>query len=220
MSTLYFFLKDDTNEYIGTGESTFDKEGVEIIPPEATLIAPPSFTSGHQIPVFDINTQMWSLVNDFRGKSYLNTSTNEIEYITEIDTDLPVSAAPQLDLNKKIAKQSVYEKMQKYANIDVIEVAGVNHRVNRYTMDFIEASRPNGVWNLLPKESGDDIAYVDADNNTRTLSRGQAVAVSNAFAVRNATNYVNLKTIIQNIDNATSQAALDAVDTDIGWVQN
>lgn len=89
MSTIYFYLRDDTNEYVGTGESTFDIEGNEVIPPEATIIAPPAYTPGVNIPVFDYNTDTWGLVDDFRGTGYLSLDDYSIGMITEIDTPLP-----------------------------------------------------------------------------------------------------------------------------------
>jgi hypothetical protein len=220
MSTIYYYLRGNTNEFIGEGQAQTDSSGVKIIPPEATIITPPTFTAGTNIPIFDSNTDTWSLVDDFRGQAYYDTATDTIKFITTIDTTLPASAATQLETNKFLKKQEAYANMDLLGNVDVITVASVKHHVNPDNASLYGPANNTAFWNALPKESGSVIAYVDADFNTTTLNRAQAIAVNTAIGTRTTNNYTNFKTLVTAIDAAASQAALDAVDITAGWVLN
>lgn len=70
----YYHYHPGTSEYIGSTEEKLDVEATKVngyntyhLPPQfATTTVAPTYST-HEIPIWDTNTETWSLVSDYRG---------------------------------------------------------------------------------------------------------------------------------------------------------
>ena len=191
MSVIYFYLKDTTKEFTGEGESYLDANGIEIIPPESTLIAPPAFTAGVDIPVFDDILETWSLVTDLRGTIYLNLTTYALDTIVDINTPIPPGTTDTFNLLD-------FDDIRGEPNDNLLldsdfkfwtEGLSVAPTTYRYISGAFAAERENGtVGTTVTREAGFDnsryaarITRDAADASLDEIRIGQILSVEEAI---------------------------------------
>lgn len=190
-TTLYFYLKGGTNEFIGQGFSTFDFQDNEIIPPEATTIAPPAFTPQVSIPVFDDILETWSLVDDFRGVQYLNTLDYTIGTIVDIDTPFPPNTTTSFD---PVDYEEIVGTSKRNLLLDAdfkfwTEGLTVQPTTYRYVSGGTACERNLGATGTTCSRQGgfDNSRYClriqrdNADANTNAIRIGQILSVDEAI---------------------------------------
>lgn len=74
-------LRSDTNEFIGAGDVYIPP--YTGLPANCTEIDPPEIPAGH-VAVFDFKENVWSVVEDHRGKTVYKTDSGEAVYISEL----------------------------------------------------------------------------------------------------------------------------------------
>ena len=132
----------ETFELLSASNAKLDpRKKKPLVPALATLVEPP-VTGGNQTVTFDIDSESWNVVPDYRGLTYWLPDTS-VHTITDLGVEPPVDAldsepAPLIDDYKKLKIQEVAARVQgvtdpaqaeiglafRYAELGLKEVAG------------------------------------------------------------------------------------------------
>lgn len=201
-------IRSGTHRYLST--QTEYQPGV--LPANATYTAPPS-PGVDEIAIFDTGLLSWSLTDDFRGQIYYLPSEDYQEYTQEVVGPFPDTAVTSIPLStlkeRKIDDTYGEFLFQIQKNITVSAVT--------YFADYGSIQQ----YNLLSVEDGaltTKPTKLYLPNRTiKTASKANLESIREAWAVRVNESYNNFESLVNAINAAADETALNAIDITAGW---